>query len=166
MDIFNELKWWALSHNSAWFLHFVLHKFSDKRWIKYFCMSKIIVFGIVNELPPCRQKEDTQYRAAIALENCICCRLDKEVLSYGIYISIWIYLLLVCLLYPSWSKNLCMLWILCSRGSFCGRVVGCLNVHVHVQTSSIRKRWPQRRRWQVDTQKGEGKPHGQYFTSM
>ena len=50
--LLEDFTWWMLLRSTTWFNKFVMFEFDDRRWVKNFCMPKIIILKFSNLLAP------------------------------------------------------------------------------------------------------------------
>jgi hypothetical protein len=77
----DELGFWVLPRSTAWFSHFLLHEYDDRRWVQNFRFTKDAVFQMSAVLAPLCARKDTKYRRAVPMRVRVACTLYK--LAHG-----------------------------------------------------------------------------------
>jgi hypothetical protein len=57
----DELGFWVLPRSTAWFSQFLLHEYSDDRWVANFRFTKATIFRMSSLLAPHVEQQDTTY---------------------------------------------------------------------------------------------------------
>ena len=70
-----ELGFWVLLRSTAWFSQFLLHEYSDERWVSNFHFTKVAMFRLAEVLAPYCERQDTRYRKAVP----VCVRVAAAV---------------------------------------------------------------------------------------
>ena len=76
-----ELGFWILLRSTTWSLQFLMHEYSDERWVSNFRLTKAFVFRVAAVLVPHCEHQDTWYRKAIHVRVHVAVALYK--LMYG-----------------------------------------------------------------------------------
>jgi hypothetical protein len=74
-----ELGFWVLPRSTAWFSQFLLHEYSDDRWVQNFRFTKSAVFRLAAVLAPYCERQDTWYRKAVLVRVRVALALYKLV---------------------------------------------------------------------------------------
>jgi hypothetical protein len=69
----------VLPRSTAWFSQFLLHEYSDDRWVSNFRFTKAAVFHLATLLAPYCERQDTHYRKAIPMKVWVALALYKLV---------------------------------------------------------------------------------------
>jgi hypothetical protein len=74
-----ELGFWVLPRSTAWFSQFLLHEYSDDKWVANFRFTKAAIFSMSTLLAPHYERQDTKYRKVVPVRVRIACALYKLV---------------------------------------------------------------------------------------
>jgi hypothetical protein len=77
----DELGFWVLPRSTAWFSQFLLHEYTDERWVSNFWFTKASISCLAAVLVPYCKRQDTRYRKAGPVRVRVAAALYK--LVYG-----------------------------------------------------------------------------------